>query len=225
MGQLTNTKIIIVTLCLLLTSFVMQRLGTSDTVQQEKKVSLADALVSMGSWYIDGDILLDQKVVDALELDDFLFRNFTNGSDTLSLYIGYYTSSKKVGAAHDPLVCFPGQGWVLSDVRQNVLPVKLTDKETEVSYSTMIAERNGNRKLLVYWFQAYDQATPGTLSQKIALMRTKIMGGGEDNAFVRISISLQGKTDEDARHIIFSFVNDFYPVFIHYILDPYLQGE
>jgi len=40
---------------------------------------------------------------------------------------------------------------------------------------------------------------------------------GEDNAFVRISMSLEGKSREEAQETMFAFIRDFYPVFLTYI--------
>ena len=186
-------------------------------MQQVKTASLTESLTHMGPWQNEGDIPLAQSVVSELKLDDFIFRNFSNGRETLSLYIGYYNSSQKVGAAHDPLVCFPGQGWVLRDIRQDVLPVKLNGQEVQLRYSTMIAERNSQREMLVYWFQAYDQATPDTLTQKISLLRSKILGGRSDNAFVRIGIPMEGRTERESLQLILSFVENFYPIFYTYV--------
>ena len=62
---------------------------------------------------------LGPKIVKALELDDYANQSYSDGKDTISLYIGYYFTAKKVGAAHDPLVCFPGQGWVVSDTQKD----------------------------------------------------------------------------------------------------------
>jgi len=199
--------------------------GAAATRQRTKNVSLAETMTHMGPWHNTGDIPLAQSVVDELKLDDFIFRNFSNGREALSLYIGYYNSRKKVGAAHDPLVCFPGQGWELQNIKQDMLPLKLDGREVQLRYSTMIAERDGHRELLVYWFQAYDQATTGTLAQKISLLRSKLLGGGEDNAFVRIGIPLEGRNRDECLAVLTSFVRDFYPAFTKYILTSVPQGE
>jgi EpsI family protein len=187
--------------------------------------TLTEKLTHLGPWQNAGDITLAQSVIGELKLDDFIFRNFSNGRETLSLYIGYYNSSKKVGAAHDPLVCFPGQGWVLHDIRQDTLPVMLGGQEVQLHYSTMLAERDSQRQMLVYWFQADDQATSGVLAQKISLLRSKILGGSGANAFVRISIAMEDRSRDECLTILTSFIRDFYPAFTKYILTSVPKGE
>lgn len=181
-----------------------------------KSQSIVSALDHLeGGWENVQDTPMGQKVVDALELDDYIFRVFRKGNNTLTLYVGYYLTSKKVGAAHDPMVCFPGQGWILT-----------TQKEPEqfpavdgvtIPYSTMIAEKEGKKELVVYWFQAFDQPYPTTFPQKVGLLKQRLVGGGEDNAFVRITISLEGQSVEVAQQVVNDFVHSFYPGFLRYV--------
>jgi hypothetical protein len=106
------TKIIILIICFALTSIVIYRHPSSQAVK--KPVQLNQALTDIKGWAFRGHTPLEPKIVKALELDDYANQGYSNGSDTLFLYIGYYFTAKKVGAAHDPLVCFPGQGWVVT---------------------------------------------------------------------------------------------------------------
>jgi hypothetical protein len=76
----------------------------------KKHQSLPRALANIKGWHSNGLVELDRSIIEALELDEYVNHNFTNGRETVSLYIGYYLTSKKVGASHSPLVCFPGQG-------------------------------------------------------------------------------------------------------------------
>jgi len=84
----------------------------------KKQLHLAQALVKIKGWHSEGLVELDRGIVEELELDDYANHNFSNGSKTVSLYIGYYLTSKKVGAAHSPLVCFPGNPFIVSPCSQ-----------------------------------------------------------------------------------------------------------
>lgn len=208
------SNIIIAIICLFLTSGAVYYLQSSAR-PPSKKQSLAESLSSLPGWDNAGDIKLSKDVIEALKLDDFLFRNYSNGKDELTLYIGYYVSMKKVGAAHDPMVCFPGQGWVLSDIDTGNF--QFDESANALKFSTMIAQREGKKEFLLYWFQGFDQVVPDTFSQKIALLKNKFLRGEEDNAFVRISIPMEGKTSEEGRKVILSFVEKFYPQFLAYV--------
>ena len=116
------------------------------------------------------------------------------------------------------LVCFPGQGWAVSN--RSTGEMSLDPKNGEIiSYSSMVVERGDSRQLLIYWFQAYDRTNPDTFSQKLATLWNKVSGVGQDNAFVRISTSLNGTSADEARETIFRFIRAFYPVFLDYVRD------
>ena len=44
-----------------------------------------------------------------------------------------------------------------------------------------------------------------------------LFGKGRMNAFVRISTSLQDKSEAEAKQLLFDFVRDFYPLYLEYI--------
>ena len=204
-------KLVILIICLALTSILIYRKPPSRAAN--KQVPLAQALADIKGWTVSGNAPLDQKILKALELDDYVNHSFTNGNDTISLYIGYYLTSKKVGAAHSPLVCFPGQGWVLSKAEKRSLIVQGND----VHLMSMVISKGQMKELVLYWFQAFDRSTPGTFLQKVYALLAKFFHAKEDNAFVRISMSLEGKSLDEAQETMFAFIRDFYPVFLTYI--------
>ena len=186
------------------------------SIAVEKNISLKQALADIHGWENNGFSPFDQKIVDALELDDYANQSYSNRTDLVSLYIGYYLTTKKVGAAHDPLVCFPGQGWVLSDKQTGELILNPKTNKS-ISYSSMVAQRGQQKELIIYWFQSYDQTNPDTFSQKITLLWEKNINHREDNAFVRITIPIGEKSISESQEIIFKFIKDFYPVFLEYV--------
>jgi EpsI family protein len=216
LGQASSTKIIILALFLVLTGILVHLKPSSKVAKKEK--SLSQALANIPGWENIAFNQLDAKIVQALELDEYVNHNFTNGDDNISLYIGYYFTSKKVGAAHDPLVCFPGQGWIVSGLKKGDLTLNTLDNDS-ISYSEMMARLGPQKELVFYWFQAYDQTNSSTFSQKISLLREKTLGRGEDNAFVRITVRLEKKSLSEYRETLFKFIRAFYPVFLDYIKD------
>lgn len=214
MGQVKKSRIIILIICFLLTGvFLFLRPESKPSI---KKQSLNSALGHIKNWQVSNISSLSPEIVNALKLDDYLFQDYSNTRNTISLYIGYYFSSKKVGAAHDPLVCFPGQGWKLTDISTGKLEIK-ADNNHAISYSTMLATMGMEKTFLLYWFQSYDATSSNTFSQKLTLLRAKFLGKGEDNAFVRISVPMGNRSPEECKKIIYSFTQDFYPVFLKYV--------
>jgi EpsI family protein len=215
LGQISNRKIITVVVIFLLAGVFVY--GKPESVRSIKTRSLNEALVDVHGWKAGPHLPFDKKVVDSLALDDYLNRMFIKGDTSITLYIGYYLTSKKVGAAHDPLVCFPGQGWVVSDRNSGTIKVG-QGTDLTVSCSTMKVERNAeNKQLILYWFQAYEASNSNTLSQKIAAIMQKFAGKKEDNAFVRLTCSTAEKSEVECIETMQEFTKAFYPVFLEYI--------
>jgi EpsI family protein len=181
----------------------------------QKKMPLSRALTGIEDWQSGELVPLDNKIVRALKLDDYINHYYKNGGYTVSLYISYYLTSKKVGAAHSPLVCFPGQGWQLSNFEEKSVTV---DGET-INLQRIIASTGRRKELLIYWFQSYDKTSSGTLVQKLNTLWSKFVSEKEDNAFVRVTVPMAGITDEEAYQIGVKFINAFYPRFLDYVKD------
>lgn len=181
-----------------------------------KKVVLELALTDMKGWKKAGRSSLPAKIVEELNLDDYVFQTYTKENNSVTVYAGCYFSGKKVGAAHDPQVCYPGQGWKLSGKDQRRHQLKSQDS---LEYSRVVAELEGNREEIVYWFQVDDKSASNTFRQKVFLFEKRWLRRGEGNAFVRISTSLNNKTEKEAHDLVLDFIDSFYPVFIDYMVE------
>jgi EpsI family protein len=163
-----------------------------------------------------GTLPMDPRIVEELKVDDYLFQSYGRDSGHICLYIGYYRSAKKVGAAHDPLVCFQGQGWKIIK-RETGEYVFTQNPAMGISYATMIAERQDDRQVILYWFQANGKAYAKTYQQKTAMAIDKLLGRNEENAFVRLSAPIGAESPEAVRKRLFDFIEAFYPEFYRYV--------
>ncbi|MEZ4600280.1 MAG: EpsI family protein [Syntrophotaleaceae bacterium] len=180
------------------------------------KTSLIQSLAVIPNWQRTSVSALDPILIQELQLDDYVFQSYSQGKRKVFLYIGLYYSSAKVGASHDPLVCFPGQGWQVSEVKKGHFLIS-GDPEFEVRFSQLQAKKNTERELVYYWYQAGRGSTSGPLAQKLMLLHSKIMHRAERNAFVRVSTSLGDETLTEGQKSLTSFIQDFYPVFVKHL--------
>jgi EpsI family protein len=201
----------VISCCFVLTGALVYWGGESFATR--KAARLDEALAEVSGWQSAGPAPLDSKIVAALELDDYYNRQLTNGKDRVSLYIGYYLSSKKVGAAHSPLVCFPGQGWLLQDF--------VTRSETidgkEINLMHIVASTSQQKELLIFWFQAFDRTSPSEFIQKLYTLWSKFTNRREDNAFVRVTVPMEKRSAEEAYAVGLSFIKAFYPHFLEHV--------
>jgi EpsI family protein len=213
-GPIVYKKIIALILILALICLVIYGMPRPEPTR--KGSSLKQALSNIEGWRVEGTIPLDAEIIKALDLDDYANERYSNSQGSVFLYIGYYFSNKKIGAAHDPLVCFPGQGWLASNIEKKVFTVDPVSKESVYS-SVMTVQKGTDKELVVYWFQSANRAGSGTFQQKLNAFWNRMHKGREDNAFVRLTISLQDKSLDKAYDIAHQFIKSFYPVFLVYI--------
>ncbi|WP_052263376.1 exosortase C-terminal domain/associated protein EpsI [Geobacter pickeringii] len=216
MRTLSTKRLIILSVLLAATAFLAYG-PAARSAAVITKAPLQVAFERLDGWSSAGSQFLGDTVTDALKLDDHIFQSYRNESGQVTLYVGYYRTAGKVGAAHDPLVCFTGQGWRIGERIRGEYSLGGKASST-ISYSSMIAERQGERELIVYWFQTNGVTSSSTLGQKVAMVRDRFVGAGEDNAFVRISTSLGDESPEAGRKRIFAFIDSFYPAFRGYVV-------
>lgn len=177
---------------------------------------LNKALNTMEHWAPGEHIPYDPEIVKSLKLDDYVNKVFVKDDAMISLYVGYYTTAKKIGAAHDPLVCFPGQGWQISNKQKGSVNIP-PPIDQEIDYSTMRVDREGSSTLILYWFQAGTTAHASTFRQKLATIANRLRGKKEDNAFVRLTCTLRGTSESECLQTMIDFTKSFYPTFLQYI--------
>ncbi len=190
--------------------------SNSDAPPAAKSVRIKQALASIDGWRLADIVPLDPSIVETLSLDEYVNNTYAGKPGMISLYIGYYFTRQKVGAAHDPLVCLPGQGWNITQRGEGDAALRGGEKQT-IHYSDMVIERGSTRMFVLYWFQADEETTADTIQQKIALLMQKFAHGKQDNAFVRMSMIMGDKSMEQSRQAVFDFIESFYPVFIRYV--------
>lgn len=211
MGQVNHKKLFTLILLFFLTGVLIYLKPAP--VQNRNNISLNDYLSVIGDWKRISAGTLSNDIVDALELDDYINNKYSKGNAAVSLYIGYYYTSSKVGAAHSPLVCYPGQGWIISGTENR--PIIINDEN--IHYKSMIVSLGETKELLLYWYQSDKKTSQGTLMQKIRTLISKTFKGKENNAFVRVTIPLNGTTIDDAYSIGIDFIQEFYPNFLKYM--------
>jgi len=212
MGQRFRLNIFILIICLLISGYFIHRNISSEAL--ERSVHLVEFFSRIDGWEKGKINFVGDDIATSLDLDDYLYADFKKGSKYVSLYIGYYETLKKVGSAHSPLVCFPGQGWNISETQNQ----KIKTDAGEIHLASMIVGKGGKDELVLYWFQAYDRTSPGTFMQKVNSFLSKVRHKNERNAFVRITIPLTSTIDFKAFETGREFLQDFYPKFLRYIL-------
>jgi len=211
LGQVKQIKITILIVCLIVVSVFVYMQPSSKIVKKE--ISLNNVLYNINGWRGGSPVSLDKRIVGMLQLDDYVNRHYFKGDKKVMLYIGYYLSSNKLGVVHDPLVCYPGQGWRISQSDTK----KLRIEEHDVHLTRMIVKKGNQSQLVLYWFQVFDKTSPDTFRQKLYSLFVKFLNGREDNAFVRVIVPVEERSIHEASRIGVEFVEELFPRFLEYV--------
>lgn len=213
MGPGFSKRLMVLGLCLGLAAVLVH--GRPDRPAVDKPLRLDHSFSRVGSWSTLEVLGFDDRVIETLRLDDYTHRSYTNGTDTVWVYIGYYLTGGGIGDAHSPLVCYPGQGWGISGQQRMALDIG----GHRLRLASMVASRGGREELVLYWFQAYDRSSANTFNQKLQAMWARAFNGRADSAFVRISVPLGPGGRDEARRAALAFVEEFYPLFHAYVTE------
>ena len=213
-----NHRIMLLILLLLTAAGVDHALRSRPISVSKNRPMLEQTFHDVQTWTGIASLPIDEGIINELKLDDYLFRTYSYNTIPITLYIGYYQTAAKVGAAHDPLVCFQGQGWKITNRGKGQYRIAKA-QELIIDYATIETERENDRELIVYWFQTADGTSSNTLSQKFKIIWQRLTGGNEINAFVRINAPIVEASKTDTRQMIFSFIDQFYPQFQNYITE------
>ena len=208
-------RLIIVCLLLLATAVATAYIPLSRS-PREKDRTLSQYLSELGGWSSFEHAAMSVNIQDFLTTDDSLFTTYRKGDREVDVYIGYYFTSDKIGKPHSPLVCFPGQGWKVSNEKKRTLILKGKEKSL-LHVNSFLVQKGQDRQLVLFWFQAYDCSCADTFSQKIIALWNKIRHGREDNAFVRVSTACDNKDVATSLSEASEFLEVFYPAFLRYI--------
>jgi EpsI family protein len=147
-------------------------------------------------------------------LDDYTFTDYKGANGTVNLYIGYYYTADKAYASHDPMVCYPSQGWKIDEQ-----PVKhsLGVGPNRINYEEIITSNGPQKELVLYWLQSHLLTNTQVYMNKIDMAYNKLTKNDEQHAFVRVSVPIADTTYEKAKKSAADFIQTFYPNFIEFI--------
>jgi len=154
---------------------------------------------SFGAWQ-GTEMEFEETVVDELRADDILIRRYEQADQTGWLCIIYH-QNRRYGA-HDPLVCYESQGFVLSDEGHREVAVKGAEP---IVVNTFVAERRGRERLVWYWW-----TTDGLTTADANRFRGRmaLLGALENRswgAFVRVEMIVDEGGREQAERSLEDF--------------------
>jgi EpsI family protein len=162
---------------------------------------------TVGNWKMLGQARFDAQTLKVLRPSDYLSRTYsaTNG-DIISLYVGYHDGGPQSGSIHSPRQCLPGSGW--NRLKDEVRTLNLDGRK--ISFVSAVYQKDEEKQLFLYWFQARDEILTNEYTLKFALIKNSVLANRRESAFIRLALDA---TDDEEAAIQSGeqFIRDFYP--------------
>ena len=153
-----------------------------------------DALpFSLGGWQATS-IEMDQSVADMLNADHNVQRAYQHRLGyTTFVYIGYYGTGRGGTPEHTPDVCYPSQGWAITeDTKHRV------GGQNGLELSEYVVEKEGERRLVHFWYRTGRASGMTSIWQlRLSHFWGRLGNSGGDGALIRLSTPLD-VSDYDA---------------------------
>lgn len=160
---------------------------------------------------------LDTKVLNILRVDDYLLRQYWDGSKTpVELYIGYYKSQRQGATYHSPKHCLPGSGWTFVHTGTAQLQVA-SYAERPVEINQFIIQKGLDKQLVLYWYQDRGRIITSEYWAKAYLIWDAMLRNRTDGAFVRITIPFTADSEERAIVQGRAFAEKIFPLLSEYL--------
>ena len=172
---------------------------------------------SIGDWQGHSS-LLDPWSEKALRLDDYLLSDYADPSGkAVNLYIAYYTSQRNGYSPHSPVVCLPGDGWLITSLERTTYD----GAGQVVPINRVVMDKGGSKQLVYYWFDERGRNVASEYWAKWYLLADAITKNRTDGALIRLITPIfPGESQANADQRLQSFMKAVVP-----LLPTYLPSE
>ncbi len=158
---------------------------------------------------------MEKSVEKELNTDGYVFRDYINSEGRrVNLYIGYYGTQKGGRTGHNPNACYPSQGWAIIEERRVNLEVPVGSYLQSITINEMLVKKQTVKLLVYHWYQSdKDDVLESGIAANIHRLKTLILYGRNEGAFIRVSGEVIGDKDT-TRRILRGFIKDLFPYLV-----------
>ena len=161
-------------------------------------------------WRMTGESRAEDDVEDVLKADDYVLRRYQDSAgEVADLFVAYYKVQKAGESMHSPKNCLPGSGW--APVVNDTVVLSKSPQGKDLRINRYVIEKDGERALVLYWYQAGRRVIASEYWGKIYLVWDAMRTGRRDGGIVRIMVPLsQGQSEESATKTGLTFARTAY---------------
>ncbi|MGQ9579325.1 MAG: exosortase C-terminal domain/associated protein EpsI [Armatimonadota bacterium] len=156
---------------------------------------------TIGTW--EGrDLPIEKSIRDIMSADKLLYRVYVgkNPDYPVSVWIVYRKFGRRE-FVHRPEMCYPAVGWEITRKRYVTLPYG----GREVEAVEVVATREIDTEIIVYWFVSGDRTEANFAKQQLIMALDRLRAQKYGWAFIRLSIPVVD-TEQNALNHLRSFL-------------------
>jgi EpsI family protein len=182
---------------------------------------------------------VDDTVLKVLQLSDYMMRVYvpaavqvaegpgfkaSEGDPSIEekralpvwLYVGFYQSQRTGATYHSPKNCLPGAGWQFMKSDYVTLPMSGAQS---VTINRVLIQKGLDKQVILYWYHDRGRVIPSEYWAKGYLVWDAMTKRRSDGSLVRISVPVQGGTEDEAFDQAVLFLQDMWPVLLDFMPD------
>jgi EpsI family protein len=171
---------------------------------------LDDFPVTLGSWHMFEQGIMEPEIKEVLRADDYITRTYfdSNTRKQANLFVAFFKTQRGGQAPHSPKNCLPGAGWVWTV--SDVIPIDITGRSQPIQVNRYVVEKGGSKSLVLYWYQSRERVVASEYTAKVYVVADAIRYNRTDTSLVRVVVPVTGDDTKGATKAGTDFVQAFF---------------
>ena len=175
---------------------------------------LAQFPVSLGSWTLLQEGVIDADTQAVLKADDLMNRFYAGDGTGANLFVAAFRSQRSGKAPHSPKNCLPGSGWTPLESSYASIDVGGT---MPIQVNRYVVAHGDERSLVLYWYQSRDRSIASEYTAKFWVVVDAMRLNRTDTALVRVVVPIVNRDEAAADKSAADFVRSFYGTLRQYL--------
>jgi len=177
-------------------------------------LALSQFPVSLGSWTLLQEGVIDDETRSVLKADDLLNRFYAGNGAGANLFVAAFRSQRNGKAPHSPKNCLPGSGWTPLEATYASIDV---GGPVPIQVNRYVVAHGEERSLVMYWYQSRERSVASEYTAKFWVVVDAMRLNRTDTALVRVVVPIVNKDEAAADKSAADFIRSFWAPSPHYL--------
>jgi EpsI family protein len=169
--------------------------------------ALSQFPVSLGSWTLLQEGVIDADTQAVLQADDLLNRFYSGNGTGANLFVAAFRSQRNGKAPHSPKNCLPGSGWTPLESSYASIDV---GGSTPIQVNRYVVAHGEERSLVMYWYQSRERSIASEYTAKFWVVVDAMRLNRTDTALVRVVVPIVNRDEAAADKSAADFIRSLY---------------